>query len=171
MDLCLLQYKYTVLKMYNLVYTSWSSTSDMAPRIRRLLWKQMHISSVEVHGEGLSTSCYDSVVKYLLRSCRGRCVEKSACQTKKTAKKCPILHSGPLRKGGLITIYWEIRKLKNELSNNYFLTLSGLSQKRSVSLVFQFIYFCAFNLGKRVRIQTIPFHKIIYIADILDDLP
>ena len=82
--------------MYNLAYTLWTFTSDMAPRIRRLLWKQMHMASVEVHGEGSSTSCYDSVVKYLLRSCRGRCVEKSACQTKKTAKKCPILHSGPL---------------------------------------------------------------------------
>ena len=57
----------------------------------------MHMARVEVHGEGSSTSCYDSVVKYLLRSCRGRCVEKCACQPKKTAKKCPILHSGPLR--------------------------------------------------------------------------
>ena len=89
MDLCLLQYKYTILKMYNLAYTLWTSTSDMAPRIRRLLWKQMHMARVEVHGEGTSTSCYDSVVKYLLRSFRGRCVEKCACQNQENSEDMP----------------------------------------------------------------------------------
>ena len=53
--------------MYNLIYSLLTTTSDMAPRIRRL---QMHMASVEVGGEGSSTSCQ-------LRSCRGSCVEKS----------------------------------------------------------------------------------------------
>ena len=39
----------------------------------------MHMASVEVHGEGSSTSCYDSVVKYLILKlegalCREKCV-------------------------------------------------------------------------------------------------
>ena len=58
--------------------------------------KTMHMTSVEVDGEGSwwGTSCYDSVVKYLLQSCRGSSMR---AQTKKTAKKWPKLHSSPLR--------------------------------------------------------------------------
>ena len=47
----------------------------------------MHMASVEVDGEGSSMSCYDSVVKYLLRSCRGRCVEKSACANQENSEE------------------------------------------------------------------------------------
>ena len=57
--------------------------------------KQMHMASVEVEGEGSSTSCYDSVVKYLLRICMGSLMR---AQTKKTAEKLPKLHSYPLIK-------------------------------------------------------------------------
>ena len=63
-------------KMYNLVLFTiiyFGHGSKHSPAYL----KPMHMASVEVHGEGSSTSRYDSVVKYLLRSCRGRCVEKS----------------------------------------------------------------------------------------------
>ena len=74
--------------MYNLVYSLWTPTLDMAPRIRRLLLKQMHMASVDVGGGGSSTSCYNSVVKYLLRSCRGSSVEKNASANQENSEGC-----------------------------------------------------------------------------------
>ena len=92
------QYKYTILKCNTL-----STLYEHLPRTwlhafagffeNKCTW----LANVQVDGEGSSTSCYDSVVKYLLWSCRGTSLR---AQTKKTAKKWPKLHSSPLKGTG-----------------------------------------------------------------------
>ena len=79
-------------KMYNLVLFTiiyFGHGSKHSPAYL----KPMHMASVEVHGEGSSTSRYDSVVKYLLRSCRG----KSVCTNQENSEEMAVLHSGPLK--------------------------------------------------------------------------
>ena len=70
------QYKYTILKCNTL-----STLYEHLPRtwlhaFAGFFENKMHMASIQVVGEGSSTSCYDSVVKYLLL-CSRSCVEKS----------------------------------------------------------------------------------------------
>ena len=48
-----------------------------------------HGSRRSAWGRVVNELFYDSVVKYLLRSCRGRCVEKCACQNQENSEEMP----------------------------------------------------------------------------------